>query len=218
MVQKFPKSAILFNIQGAILKGLRQLDLSIEIYNKALAIKPDYTETYDNMGNTLKERGKLEEAIQAYSKALALKPDYADVYYNVGITLKEQDKLEEAIEAFKKDNSTKIQTSLLKCLFGQNSLADFYGQLDDLIDRGENNAVIGSHISRSKIKYGIARKNPFCNEPLKYVLHTNLTDNCDFENIFVKAATDIFKKDIVRNRTQNLLTNGVQMSQTYFYI
>ena len=88
LVQQFPQSAILFNIQGAVLKGLGQLDASVEAYNKALAIKPDYAEAYNNMGNALKEQGKLEEAIEAYNKALAIKPDYAEAYYNMGVALK----------------------------------------------------------------------------------------------------------------------------------
>ena len=107
LVQKFPKSASLFNIQGAVLKGLGQLDLSIEAYNKALAIKPDNADAYNNMGITLKKQGKLEEAIEAYNKALAIKPDNAKVYNNMGITLKEQGKLEEAIEAYNKSLAVK---------------------------------------------------------------------------------------------------------------
>ena len=67
-----------------------------------LAIKPDYAEAYNNMGNALKEQGKLEEAIEAYNKALAIKPDYAEAYNNMGNALKEQGKLEEAIEAYNK--------------------------------------------------------------------------------------------------------------------
>jgi len=102
LVQLFPQSAILFNIQGAVLKGLGQLGLSVEAYNKALAIKPDYAEACFNMGNALKDQGKLEEAIKAYSKALTIKPDNADAYHNMGITLKDQGKLEEAIKAYSK--------------------------------------------------------------------------------------------------------------------
>ena len=67
-----------------------------------LAIKPDYADAYNNMGNALKEQGKLEEAIEAYNKALAIKPDYAEAYNNMGIALQEQGKLEEAIEAYNK--------------------------------------------------------------------------------------------------------------------
>jgi tetratricopeptide (TPR) repeat protein len=102
LVTQFPHSAILFNIQGAVLKGLGQPGLSVEAYSKALAIKPDYAEAYYNMGNALKAQGKLEEAIEAYSKALAIKPDYAEAYSNMGVTLQDQGKLEAAIEAYNK--------------------------------------------------------------------------------------------------------------------
>ena len=101
-VQKFPTSAILFNIQGAALQSLGELDQAIEAYRKAIAIKPDYADCYYNMGIALKNQGKLEEAIEAYRKAMAIKPDYADCYYNMGIALKNQGKLEEAIEAYRK--------------------------------------------------------------------------------------------------------------------
>ena len=102
LVQQFPQSPVLFNIQGAVLKGLGQLDLSIQAYNKAIAIKPDNAEAFNNMGNALKEQGKLEEAIEAYNKAIIIKPDNAEAYYNMGIVLKEQGRLEEAIEAYNK--------------------------------------------------------------------------------------------------------------------
>jgi hypothetical protein len=78
------------------------LEEAIEAYTKALAIKPDHAEAYNNMGNALKEQGKLEEAIDAYNKALAIKPDSAEAYYNMGNALKVQGKLEEAIKAFNK--------------------------------------------------------------------------------------------------------------------
>ena len=87
---------------GIALKEQGKLEEAIEAYNKALAIKPDYAEAYNNMGNTLQEQGKLEEAIEAYNKALAIKPDYAEAYNNMGNALQEQGKLEEAIEAYNK--------------------------------------------------------------------------------------------------------------------
>ena len=42
LAQKFPQSAILLNIKGAVLRDLGQFDASVEAYNKSLAIKPDY--------------------------------------------------------------------------------------------------------------------------------------------------------------------------------
>jgi tetratricopeptide (TPR) repeat protein len=100
-------SADLFSIQGALLKSLGQFDLSIAAFNKALAIKPDYKEIYNDMGIVLAEQGKLDEAIEAYNKALSIKPDYAEAYNNMGNALKDQGKLEEAIDAFTKALSLK---------------------------------------------------------------------------------------------------------------
>ena len=100
LVQQFPQSALLFNIQGAVLNALGQLDLSVEAFTKALAIKPDYAEAHNSMGNALKAQGQLEEAIAAYTQALAIKPDLAEAYYNMGNALKAQGQLEEAIAAY----------------------------------------------------------------------------------------------------------------------
>ena len=95
---QFPHSAILYNIQGAALKGLGQLDQSVAAYNKSLAIKPDYAEAYNNMGNALKEQGKLEEAIEAYNKSLAIKPDYAEAYNNMSFAKLSTSSWREGIE------------------------------------------------------------------------------------------------------------------------
>ena len=63
---------------GNALKDQGKLDEAIAAYNKALSIKPDYADAYNNMGNALQDQGKLDEAIAAYNKALSLKPDYAE--------------------------------------------------------------------------------------------------------------------------------------------
>ncbi len=41
---------------GVTLQEQGKLDEAIEAYNKALAIKPDYAEAYNNMGVTLKNK------------------------------------------------------------------------------------------------------------------------------------------------------------------
>jgi tetratricopeptide (TPR) repeat protein len=87
---------------GHALQKQGKLEEAIEAYNKALAIKPDFAEAYNNMGNALQDQDNLDDAIEAYNKALAIKPDYAEAYNNMGNALQDQGKLEDAIEAFKK--------------------------------------------------------------------------------------------------------------------
>ena len=104
----------------------------------------------------------------------------------------------------------------MKCLYELDNQSDFYQQLDYLINQGENNAVIGSYISRSKVRYGIDRENPFCNEPLKYALKIDLAQKCDFKDVFVEGAIKILSEGIVQSRKQELLNKGSQTAGNVF--
>ena len=86
---------------GNALEEQGKFNEATQAYNKALSIKPDYAEAYNNMGNALEEKGKLDEAIQAYNKALSIKPDYAEAHNNMGNALEKQGKIDESIEAYK---------------------------------------------------------------------------------------------------------------------
>ena len=54
---------------GVALKIKDNLDEAIEAYTKAISIKPDYADAYNNMGNALKDQDKLDEAIEAYKQS-----------------------------------------------------------------------------------------------------------------------------------------------------
>ena len=138
LVQQFPKSPVLFNIQGAVLIGLGQLDLSIEAFNKALAIKPDDAEAYNNMGNALQDQGKLVEATGAFKKALAIRPDNAEAYNNMGNALKEQGKLEESIEAYNK--ALAIKPDNAEFYYNKGVILKKQGKLEEAIE-AYNNAL-----------------------------------------------------------------------------
>ena len=132
LLEQFSNSTTLYNIKGAITADLGQLDVAIEAYNKALAIKPDYADAYNNMGNALKEQGKLEEAIEAYNKALAIKPDYAEPYKNMGNALQEQGKPEEAIEAYNK--ALTIKPDYAKAHYNKAAVLKEQGKLEEAIE------------------------------------------------------------------------------------
>ena len=72
LLLKFPSSAILYNLTGAVNEQLGELKEAIGAYSKALSIKPDYAEAYYNMGNALKDQGKLKEAIEHTAKHFPL--------------------------------------------------------------------------------------------------------------------------------------------------
>ena len=205
-----------YSNRGNLLKDLGRLEEAEASYKKAIEFKPNFTEAYSNRGNLLKDLGRYDEAILCYKKAISLNPDIAEPHFNLGIILYNRKKYKEAMEQFKLIDFQESKNYILKCLYSTNQKSDFYKQLDNMINQGELNAVIGSLVSRSKIKYKINKSNPFCNDPLKYVLKTNLYETCDFKNIFIKTARDILKEDKILSKTQGYLTNGRQTAGNIF--
>ena len=211
-----PDYAKAYNNMGNAVREQGKLEKAIDAYNKAIAIKPDYANAYYNMGIALNEQGKLEEAIEAYSKAIAIKPDYTDARTNLAILLFENRLYEKSTELFAMDSSIRSQSNLLKSFYEQGEKAKFFKQLNYLIERGVNNAVIGSFLSRSEGSFGIKKDNPFCNKPLNYVSQIELNKECDFKKIFVKSASNILRNNEVKHKSQGHLTNGIQTSGNIF--
>ena len=71
-------------------------------YSKAILIKPNLTEAYNNKGIILQIQSRLGESIETYNRVLSIKPEYAEAYDNMGVALKNKGNLEEAINAHKK--------------------------------------------------------------------------------------------------------------------
>ena len=204
------------NNLGNIQKELGKLDEAENSYKKAIEFKPDYEAAHYNLGNLLKKLSRFEEAEASYKKAIELKPDYVEARYNLGITLHTLKQYKKAADEFLLMNYKSSQSYLLKCWFKLNDKINFTIQLDKMLEQGKNNAVIGSLISRSKIRYGVQKQNPFCNEPLNYVLKTDITKICDFKNIFIQTAKNILNNNVTLHKTQTLLTNGTQTSNNLF--
>ena len=76
----------------------KESEKSIEDYTKAIELKPDLAEAYNNRGlmyNSIREYGN---AIADFNTTLELKPDLVEAYYNRGGTYYEQGNYDHAIE------------------------------------------------------------------------------------------------------------------------
>src|SRR5262245_51729587 len=59
-------------------------DRALADFDKAIQLKPDYADAYNNRGEAYLDKGDKERAFADFDKAIQLKPDYADAYNNRG--------------------------------------------------------------------------------------------------------------------------------------
>ena len=212
-----------YNNLGNTFQELGRLSEAEKSCKQAIAFKPDYSQAYSNLGIVQKELGHVNQAEVSYKQALTLTPDHSEAYYNLGIMLQQTGKLEEARACYRqvlsfKPHYLEARSNLLTCLYLLDNESQFFDELDYLINWGRCDAVIGSLIGRSALKYGQTRPNLFCREPLKYVSHIDLNTKYDFQKIFVENAKSILKENRISNRKQTLLVNGCQTSGNLFDI
>ena len=87
---------------GFCLYDLGILTETIQAYDKAIEINPQYATAYNNRGIAKSELGQVAEAIADYDKAIDLNPQYATAYNNRGIAKSELGQVAEAIADYDK--------------------------------------------------------------------------------------------------------------------
>jgi tetratricopeptide (TPR) repeat protein len=95
------RNHIVYGNLAALCGMQRRLDEAIELFEKALTMKPNFPDHHYNLGNALKQKGDRNAAIASYNIALQLNPNNPEVHNNLGIALKEQGNLTPAIASFK---------------------------------------------------------------------------------------------------------------------
>ena len=73
---------------------------AIQVFEKALRIKPDFAEGHSNLGYVLLQAGKVREAIEQYEQVLRLKPDDAFAHKDLGGALLQAGNVGEAIRHY----------------------------------------------------------------------------------------------------------------------
>tara|TARA_B110000238_G_scaffold172526_1_gene191037 strand:+ start:3370 stop:4857 length:1488 start_codon:yes stop_codon:yes gene_type:complete len=202
---------------GEVQKTVGKITEAEESFKKAIALEPENPIYYTCLGLVQRDFGRYHDAETSYRKTLALDPKNDNAHYNLGIVLFEHRHYKEAAEHFNLTNISHSKSFELKCyyLLGEQSI--FYEKLENMVQRGKADAVIGSLSCRSEVRYGIKKPNPFCNDPIKYVLKTDLTQGYDFKNIFINEVKDILTEDQHSKKSQGLITNGYQTSGNLFH-
>jgi len=201
---------------GTEFNKLERYEEAIACFSKAITLNPVFCEAHNNLGLALHQLERFDESISSYKKAIEINVDYDDAYYNLGLVLLAIEDYVEASKFLKKRDDVKSQSYLLRCLYFQRDKHLFCEQLDSIINRNYCNALIGSLCSAASIGFDTRLENPFCSEPLNFVSETDLSCECDFEDIFINPSIAFMDRKGTSYRKQKLLKNGTQTSGNLF--
>jgi tetratricopeptide (TPR) repeat protein len=201
---------------GTIYGELDENQKAIDYYEKAIEINPKHLNAHNNLGGVYNKLGDYKRAIETYEKVIEIDSNHEITLYNLGVALHSTQQYKNAAEKFKLINFKNSKSFLLSSLYNLDDKSNFFKTLDDQIKQGEINAIIGSLISRSEIKYGVKKQNPFCEDPLKYSLKIDLTEKYNFKDIFVDPVKSFLKQSTFSTTEQSLLIKGLQTAGNLF--
>ena len=205
------------NNSGLVFYECGEYQKAINSYEKAIKINPNVMEVHCNVGLVYEKTGEINKAFNSYQKVPKSDTRYLYAQYNLASLLYKDKQYEKAVKIFKLIDYKNSKSYLIKSLYELNDQFNFINELDNQIKKGTTDAVIGSLINSARLKYGIKKKNLFCEDPLNFVYIKNLTESYDFNNIFIKTANNILNDEMFKDRSQPLLINAIQSAGNIFY-
>ncbi len=105
--------ALLHTVLGRAYNALDRLDEAIAVHNKALELKPDFHQAWNNLGNTYLNMGKFDEAMRCYQRALGIDPAYVYTYGSMGAVFIKQGDPKKAIKVLEEGIAIDPSVSIL---------------------------------------------------------------------------------------------------------
>ena len=102
LMEEFSQVPSLINILAELNFRFGRFSKAIELYKRAIQLKPDYAEAYNNMGVAYKESNDFSAAIESYKKAFSIHPGLVEAYNNLGLAFNKQGEYQKSIETYKK--------------------------------------------------------------------------------------------------------------------
>ena len=161
-----------FNL-GLIYKDLGDLEKEISCYEKTISINPNHSKAKNNLGLAFKKLGEYSKAKSFYEEAIKIDPNLVEAHNNLGTIFSELGETNKAIKSY--ENAIKINPDLE---FTNNNLGKIYKEI------GEQKKSVDffqkSLINRSKIDFGLEKKEENNLNPATTDFFLELTNKCNF--------------------------------------
>ncbi|MBV9462391.1 MAG: tetratricopeptide repeat protein, partial [Bradyrhizobium sp.] len=98
-IRRDPKPLYLTSLGAALLAQAR-FNEAVQVFDKAVQLKPDDADLWKNLGHALSEAGRPADAALTFQQALKLNPHHVEAALKSGFLLLELERYEEAIKLF----------------------------------------------------------------------------------------------------------------------
>ena len=125
--------------------------VAVAAYRRALELKPDFVECYNNLGNALRDLKNLEEAEAAFRQAIRLKADHWNALNNLGNVLLAQGRLSEAESAYRDalnlvPDNPQVAANVANARMGRAAAAEAVELLREVVAAHPDDAEVGSNL------------------------------------------------------------------------
>jgi Tfp pilus assembly protein PilF len=102
---------------------LQRPEEAVASYDKAITLRPDYAEAYNNRGTALRSLQRPQDALASHDRSIALKPGYAEAHYNRGIACEDLRRPQDALASY--DAAIALRPDYVDAYYNRgNALAD----------------------------------------------------------------------------------------------
>ena len=84
VINSWPNQPDAFRLLGILSRQQGDLNRSLDLLKRAVAVNPAFAEAQHDLGLTWSELADYPQAIEAFRSAIALVPDFAEAHYNLG--------------------------------------------------------------------------------------------------------------------------------------
>lgn len=136
---------------GEVLVQEKRLAEAIEIFQRALKLRPGEALVHFNLAVALANVGRREEAIASYRRAAAMAPQNPEIHFNLANALRDQERSAEAIEHYRQ--ALAARPSYLKAHVNLGNLLRRLGRTDEAIAQFQ--AALQSNQGHAKANLGL---------------------------------------------------------------
>jgi hypothetical protein len=123
VLRQQPNHVGALHLLGLIAFDTGHMERAVDLFGRAIALKPDFAEAYSDRGMALRKLKRFEDALASYDRAIALKPDFAMAHNNRANTLLDLKRPAEALASC--DKAIALNRDLVIAYFNRgNALQD----------------------------------------------------------------------------------------------